>query len=142
MPDMDPQMVQMMAQFGMTPFETTVAGDTKMVVMHMKLPAMDIPGQVDDWEIRGVPGMWSRGQADYLPAQPRAPRIEAASDAKFAKRMEEMNKSAAQAVQSLASGPWAGQDSAATAGATAMADAIYPQMQKKVHGSSTGNVWT
>ena len=51
----DPRMAQMMAHgMGMSPTESVVRGGVHQVIMHMKIPAMDQPGTIDDWEIRAV----------------------------------------------------------------------------------------
>ena len=51
----DPRMAQMAAMgMGMGAMEKLVQGNTTQVVMHMKMPAMDQPGAIDDWEIRAV----------------------------------------------------------------------------------------
>src|SRR5436305_15023596 len=42
----DPQMAQIMSQMGFAPIETIVAGDTKQVSMHFKMP---VSGQVEDF---------------------------------------------------------------------------------------------
>ena len=130
-PDMDPQMAQMMAQFGMTPAETTVAGDTRLVTMHFRMQAMDVPGQVDDWTILGVS---RNGRSASKITSPAVPRILAYSDAKFAKDMEELNRQAASAVaKSLAGGPMGWFGAAMQTTTTAMMDAVAPKMLKKSH---------
>ncbi|MBZ5685441.1 MAG: hypothetical protein LAP86_10420 [Acidobacteriia bacterium] len=51
----DPRMAQMAAMgMGMGAMEKLVQGNTTQVVMHMKMPAMDQRGAIDDWEIRAV----------------------------------------------------------------------------------------
>jgi hypothetical protein len=49
----DPQMAQM-AQSIFSPGELVVEGNTRQYTMHYKMPATDVPGTVDDWEIRSV----------------------------------------------------------------------------------------
>jgi len=51
----DPRMAQMAATgMGFSPMEKTVKGGTTQVIMHLKMPAFDTQGAVDDWEIRAV----------------------------------------------------------------------------------------
>jgi len=49
----DPQMAAM-AQSIFSPQEMLVVGNTRQYTMHYKMPATDVPGTVDDWEIRAV----------------------------------------------------------------------------------------
>lgn len=131
MPDMDPQMAQMMAQFGMTPAETTVAGDTKLVTMHYRAPATDLPGQVDDWTILAVS---RNGRSAHKLSSPAVPRLLAYSDAQFAKEMVELNRQAAGAVtRSLAQGPMGLIGAGLVVGMTAVADTMAPKLLKKSH---------
>jgi len=44
----DPRMAQMMQSAGMGAMEKIVKGNTVQTSMHMKIPAMDVRGQVDD----------------------------------------------------------------------------------------------
>src|SRR5229473_6023991 len=51
----DPHMALMMARgIGCSPIETISKGGARRVTMHVKIPAMDRPGTIDDWEIRAV----------------------------------------------------------------------------------------
>jgi hypothetical protein len=127
----DPQMTQMLAQMGFAPMETTVSGGAKQVVMRMKMPATDVPGQVDDWEFRSVS---KDGRAARLITSSGQERFLARTDAHLDKEMVEVEKMAARTIaQSLAQGPvgWA---RAAMAGAEAgMAAAELGKMRKTAH---------
>jgi hypothetical protein len=51
----DPRLAKMMSEgMGFVPMEETVQRSARQVTMHMKIPAMDQPGTIDDWEIRAV----------------------------------------------------------------------------------------
>lgn len=131
MPDMDPQMASMMAQFGITPAETTVAGDVRLVTMQYKMQAFDRPGQFDDWTILAVS---KNGRAAHKLTSPAVPRILAYSDAQFAKQMAELNKQAAGAVsRSLTQGPLGLIGAGMEIGMTALGDAMAPKLLKKSH---------
>jgi hypothetical protein len=127
----DPQMAQMMAQMGFAPMETTVSGGAKQVVMHMKIPASDLPGQVDEWEFRSVS---QDGRAARLISSSAAPRFLKRTDAHLDKELFEVEKMGARTIaESLASGPvgWA---RAAMAGTeTLMTTAELASMRKKAH---------
>lgn len=115
----DPMMAQMMAQVGFGQTETAVSGDTKLVTMHMKLQLSDIPGQVDDWEVRSVA---RNGRAARMFSSPAIPRWLAKADAEVARQLAELDREAARTtLASLASGPlgWAtaGMDAALLAAA-------------------------
>ena len=127
----DPQMAQMMAQMGFAPTETTVSGGAKQVVMRMKMPASDLPGQMDAWEFRSVS---KDGRAARLITSSGQERFLARTDAHLDKELVEVEKMAARTVaQSLAQGPvgWA---RAAMAGAeAAMTTAEMAKMRKTAH---------
>ena len=61
----DPQMAAM-AQSIFTPGELVVEGNTRQYTMHYKMPATDVPGTVDDWEIRAVVQNGRAAQPDYF----------------------------------------------------------------------------
>lgn len=127
----DPRMNEMMAQMGFGPSETTVAGDAKQVIMRMKIPAMDIPRQVDDWEFRSVS---RNGRAARLISSPAAARIEKLNDEKLAKTLVEIDKMAAKSVaQSLASGPMGLMSAAVAAGSAALSTAEVIKAHKQAH---------
>lgn len=126
-----PEMQQMMDQMGFAPMETTVNGGTKQVIMRMKIPASDIPGQVDEWEFKSVS---QNGRAAKLFSSPAVPRLQKLNDAQFAKALADIEKAGARTIaQSMLQGPigWAraGMMAAETAAYTAMT----LDMQKKAH---------
>ena len=100
----DPRMAQMAAMgMGMSAIEKLVQGNTTQVVMHMKMPAMDIRGQIDDWEFRAVV---KDGHAARLITSPAVPRLLKLSDQMFDMQVAMLEKQAATTVaQGLASGP-------------------------------------
>jgi hypothetical protein len=115
----DPRMAQMAAMgMGMGTIEKLVQGNTTQVVMHMKMPAMDQGGAMDDWEIRAVA---KDGRAARLITSPAVPRLLKRSDQMLDMQMAMMEKQAATSVaQALAQGPL-GAISAAVQGASAAA---------------------
>lgn len=128
---LDPQMEQMLAQLGMAPFETTVAGGTKQVVMRMKIPASDLPGQVDDWEFRSVS---QNGRAARLISSPAVPRILARGDAHLAQQMAQLDRMAARTIaESLAQGPVGWAHAAMLSAETVAFNAEALALQKKAH---------
>jgi hypothetical protein len=115
----DPRMAQMAAMgMGMGTIEKLVQGNTTQVVMHMKMPAMDQGGAMDDWEIRAVA---KDGRAARLITSPAVPRLLKRGDQMLDMQMAMMEKQAATSVaQALAQGPL-GAISAAVQGASAAA---------------------
>jgi hypothetical protein len=77
----DPMMAQMLAQIGVGNMETAVSNGAKLVTMHMEIPATDIPGQVDDWEVQAIS---KNGRAARRFSSTAAPRFLARTDAKAA----------------------------------------------------------
>lgn len=127
----DPQMAQMLAQMGMAPMETTVSGGAKQVVMHMKMPATDLPGQVDDWEFRSIS---QDGRLARLITGSAVPRMLARADAHLAQEMEQLDKMAARAiVQSLAEGPVGWARAAMMGAETAAFNAEAAALRKRAH---------
>jgi hypothetical protein len=128
----DPRMAQMAAMgMGLGTIEKLVQGNTTQVVMHMKMPAMDQGGAMDDWEFRAVA---KDGRAARLITSPAVPRLLKRSDQMLDMQMAMMEKQAATSVaQALAQGPW-GAISAAVQGASAaasMAGAV--ALKRKAH---------
>jgi hypothetical protein len=69
----DPHMALMMArELGFSPMETIAKDGTRRVTMHVKIPAMDHPGMMDDWEIRAVV---QKGRGARVITSPALPRI-------------------------------------------------------------------
>ncbi len=128
----DPRMAQMAAMgMGMGTIEKLVQGNTTQVVMHMKMPAMDQGGAMDDWEFRAVA---KDGRAARLITSPAVPRLLKRSDQMLDMQMAMMEKQAATSVaQALSQGPL-GAISAAVQGASAaasMAGAV--ALKRKAH---------
>ena len=128
----DPRMAQRAAMgMGMGTIEKLVQGNTTQVVMHMKMPAMDQGGAMDDWEFRAVA---KDGRAARLITSPAVPRLLKRSDQMLDMQMAMMEKQAATSVaQALAQGPL-GAISAAVQGASAaasMAGAV--ALKRKAH---------
>lgn len=128
----DPRMAQMAAMgMGMGAMEKLVQGNTTQVVMHMKMPAMDQRGAIDDWEIRAVV---KDGRAARLITSPAVPRLLKRADQMLDMQMAMMEKQAATSIaQALAEGPL-GAISAAVQGASAaasMGEAV--ALKRKAH---------
>jgi hypothetical protein len=100
----DPRMAQMMAKgMGFSPTETISKGGTRQVIMHMKMPAMDQPGTIDDWEIRAVV---QNGRGARLITSPSLPRIMRYSEQMLAMQMAMLDRQAATAMaHAAAQGP-------------------------------------
>jgi hypothetical protein len=126
----DPRMAQMAAMgMGMGSMETLVKGGTRQVTMHMRLPASDMPGTIDDWEIRSVA---QNGRAARLITSPAVPRLMRLSEQMVAMQMAILDQQASMAVShALAEGPMGGVHAAFITGMTAMAHAQAPMMLKK-----------
>ncbi len=123
----DPQMEQM-AQSIFSPAELLVEGNTRQYVMHYKMPATDIPGTVDDWEIRAVV---QNGRAARLITSAAVPRLLKESEEKAAHDLAQLDRMAASAIaHAAAEGPMGALGAAATAASTAMAHAEVPKMLK------------
>jgi hypothetical protein len=127
----DPQMAQMMEQMGFAPTETTVAGGTRQVSIHMKMPATDVPGQVDDWEFRAVS---RNGRSARLITSPAVPRLLKLSDAMLAQQMAQQDQQASRAIAaSLAQGPMGAINAAMIGGVTATAHVEAVKLRQKAH---------
>ncbi len=100
----DPQMARAAAMgMGFSPPERIQQGDTSQVIMHMKLPAMDVPGTIDDWEIRAVA---RNGHAARMFSSPAIPRLKKLQAQQYAMQMAMLEKQATSAIaQALAQGP-------------------------------------
>jgi hypothetical protein len=126
----DPRMAQMMAKgMGMSPSEHVVKNGVHQVVMHWKMPAMDQPGTIDDWEIRAVV---QNGQGARLITSPAVPRIMKYNEQMLAMQMAMLDKQAATAIaQAAASGPLGWVSAATQAAATAASNAMAAQALKQ-----------
>ncbi len=128
----DPRMAQMAASgMGMGAIEKLVQGNTTQVVMHMKIPAMDQRGAIDDWEIRAVA---KDGRAARLITSPAAPRLLKRSDQMLDMLMGMMEKQAATSVaQALAQGPLGAISTAMQGAAAAASMAQAVALNRKAH---------
>ena len=124
----DPQMQQVMEQMGFAPAETTVAGDTKQVSMHFKMP---VHGQPEDFELRSV---IRNGRLAKKWSSPASGRILKEQDASIAKQLAQAEVSSAKSIaQDIAMGP-AGLVSAGVSAAGAAASiAEAARLKKQAH---------
>lgn len=126
----DPRMAQMMAQgMGMSPAEHVVKSGVHQVVMHWKMPAMDQPGTIDDWEIRAVV---QNGHGARLITSPAVPRIMRFSEQMVEMQMAMLDRQAATAIaQAAVSGPLGWIGAANTAAQTALGHVMAERGLKK-----------
>jgi hypothetical protein len=126
----DPQMARMAAMgMGFSPAETVVKGGARQVTMHMKMPAMDMPGTIDDWEIRAVV---QNGRGARLITSSAVPRIMKLSAEMLAMQMAMLNQQAGAAIaRAAAEGPIGAINAAMITGLTTMANIEAPRMLKK-----------
>jgi hypothetical protein len=126
----DPRMAQMMQSAGMGAMEKIVKGNTTQVSMHMKIPATDIRGQVDEWEIKAVV---RDGKGARLITSPAVPRLLKEVDANLDMQMAMMERQAASVVAQAFAGPMGG-ISAAVAGASMAASMVQAvELRKQAH---------
>jgi len=124
----DPQMAAM-AQSIFSPQEMLVVGNTRQYTMHYKMPATDVPGTVDDWEIRAVV---QNGRAARLITSAAVPRLLKESEEKAAHDLAELDRMAATTIaRAAAEGPMGAIGAGMTAAGVAMAHAEVPKMLKK-----------
>lgn len=124
----DPKMAAM-AQSIFSPQEMLVVGNTRQYTMHYKMPATDVPGTVDDWEIRAVV---QNGRAARLITSAAVPRLLKESEEKAAHDLAELDRMAATTVaRAAAEGPMGAIGAGMTAAGVAMAHAEVPKMLKK-----------
>ena len=98
----DPKMAAM-AQSIFSPQELLVEGNTRQYTMHYKMPATDVPGTVDDWEIRAVV---QNGRAARLITSAAVPRLLKESEEKAAHDLAELDRMAATTIaRAAAEGP-------------------------------------
>jgi len=124
----DPQMAAM-AQSIFSPGELVAEGNTRQYTMHYKMQAMDVPGTVDDWEIRAVV---QNGRAARLITSAAVPRLLKESEEKAAHDLAELDRMAATSIaRAAAEGPMGALGAASTAASVAMAHVEAPKMLKK-----------
>ncbi len=126
----DPQMAQMLAQFGIGNSETIVSGGVKQVSMTLKMPMPDT-GQVDDFEFRSIS---KDGHAASIIISPASERIKKMADAKLTQAEAQMAKAAEHTIaQSLTQGPVGWARAGMMAAETAVFDAQVESLRKRVH---------
>ncbi len=124
----NPQMAQM-AQSIFSPGELIVEGNTRQYTMHYKMQATDVPGTVDDWEIRAVV---QNGRAARLITSAAVPRLLKEAEEKAARDLAELDRMAATSIaRAAAEGPMGAIGAGMTAAGVAMAHAEAPKMLKK-----------
>ena len=124
----DPRMAAM-AQSIFSPGELVVEGNTRQYIMHYKMQATDVPGTVDDWEIRAVV---QNGRAARLITSAAVPRLLKESEEKAAHDLAELDRMAATSIaRAAAEGPMGAIGAGMTAAGVAMAHAEAPKMLKK-----------
>lgn len=126
----DPRMAQAAAMgMGFGAPERIQQGDTSQVIMHMKFPAMDIPGTVDDWEIRAVA---RNGRAARMFSSPAIPRLKKLQEQQYAMQMAMLERQATSAIaQALAQGPYGAIRAGMLAGETVAFAAMAAHTLKK-----------
>jgi hypothetical protein len=123
----DPRMEQA-AQSIFTPGELLVVGDTRQYTMHYKMQATDVPGTVDDWEIRAVV---QNGRAARLITSAAVPRLLKESEEKAAHDLAELDRMAATSIaRAAAEGPMGAIGAGMTAAGVAIAHAESAKMLK------------
>jgi hypothetical protein len=127
----DPRLAKM-AVGGMGPgnIEMVVKGNTKQVTMHMGMPATDLPGTIDDWEIRSVA---QNGRAARLITSPAVPRYLRLGEEALAMQMAMLDRQASMAIgQALAEGPLGAISAGVMAGSVALAHVEAARAEKKM----------
>src|SRR5581483_5380376 len=126
----DPRMAQMMQNMGMGVMEKIVKGNTIQTTGHMKFPAMDVPGQVDDWEVKAVV---RDGKGARLFSTPAAPRLLKAQDANLDMQIAMVERQAASTIAQAFAGPMGGISAAVSAASMAASLAEAAQLRKQAH---------
>ena len=126
----DPRMAQMAAMgMGFSPAETVVKGGVHQVTMHMKMPAMDVRGAIDDWEIRAVV---KDGRGARLITSPSLPRIMKHNEQMLQMEMAMLDRQATMAIaRAAAEGPIGAIQAATTAAETVLANIMAQRLMKK-----------
>jgi hypothetical protein len=126
----DPRVAQMAAQgMGFSPGELTVQGGTRQFVMHMRMPATDVKGTIDDWEIRSVV---RDGRAARLITSPAVPRYLKEAEEKLAMQLAILDRQAAMSIaHAAAEGPMGAIGAGMEAAQVALAHVEAPRLMKK-----------
>ena len=125
----DPRAKQAMLQMGMDHLDKAVVKpDTQYVTFHMVLPAIDLPGKSDDWDVRSViKGQRMARKFDT----PAAPRIIALQEASAAKQLAMADMYAAMSLAEAAAGPLGAISAAVMIASTAASHAEVAATLKK-----------
>jgi hypothetical protein len=126
----DPRAKQAMQQMGgMDHFDKAVVKpDTQYVTFHMILPAVDLPGKSDDWDVRSViKGQRMARKFDT----PAAPRIIALQEASAAKQLAMADMYATMSLAEAATGPLGAISAAVMIASTALSHAEAAATLKK-----------
>ncbi len=126
----DPKFAQVTAQgLGMSPGELTVQGNTRQFVMHMRMPATDVKGTIDDWEIRSVV---REGRAARLITSPAVPRYLKLAEDRLAMQLAMLDREAAMSIaHAAADGPMGAIGAGIEAAQLAVAHVEAPRLMKK-----------
>jgi hypothetical protein len=126
----DPKLAQLTAQgLGMSPGELTVQGNTRQFVMHMRMPATDVKGTIDDWEIRSVV---RDGRAARLITSPAVPRYLKLAEDRLAMQLAMLDRQAAMSIaHAAAEGPLGAIGTGIEAAQLAVAHVEAPRLMKK-----------
>jgi hypothetical protein len=132
----DPKFAQMTAQgLGMSPGELTVQGNTRQFVMHMRMPATDVKGTIDDWEIRSVV---RDGHASLLITSPAVPRYLKLAEDRLAAQLAILDREAAMSIaRAAADGPMGAIGAGIEAAQLAVAHVEAPRLMKKARDNSS-----
>lgn len=126
----DPRMAQMMERAGMGGMDKIVKGNTTQVSMHMKVPATDVRGQVDDWEIKAVV---RDGKGARLINSAAVPRLLKAQDANLDMQIAMMERQAASVVAQAFAGPMGGISAGVAAASMAASLVEAAELRKQAH---------
>ena len=127
----DPRARQAMQQMGgMDHYEKAVVKpDTQAVTFHMSMPAVDLPGKSDDWEVKSV--IKGKRMARLFDTPAKA-RILAMQEASLAKQMAQADMYAAMSLaQAVAGGPLGAISAAVMAASMAASHAEAAALLKK-----------
>lgn len=116
--------------------EKSVENDTTQVVIRMKMPAMDLPGTMDEWEIRAVA---VNGRVARMFSSPAIARLNKLNQQKMAMQMAMLDKQASIAIaHALTQGPLGAISAGMAAGQNALMQAEAP---RKLHEEKTFYSW-
>jgi hypothetical protein len=128
----DPRMAQMAAHGGgMSPSESIVKGAVHQASTHMKIPALDVKGLVDDWEIRAVV---KDGRGARIINSAAIPRLQKFNEQMLAMQLAMMDKMAVNTVaRAAAQGPYGAITAALTVAETVAFNAMAVRELKKAN---------